>query len=373
MFWLMLIFVPAGAENASQPHLEAQEQHGENPPHGIQVPTAPYPELRHPLFRRAHYQLPPAEDAARAANDSRKQYEELFGKDPPLGPYPPLADLKGHKLSPPTTRGYQSPKEETWAYLTPRGQGILDGLALVPHLLKSNTPFRPGPGPGNPLGVSVNPWYLLPVPTYPSFAPRLLQGYRPGPWSAGAGSGRVPTPLGPYPPRRLRPRQMFPTTQAQTIPAPLRAVEYTKVTGGLNSQERGRGFEPLAPTPDAHGQFGPLAPPALRSAGGPNQQPPPHVTADFSGEGIRFVSLISEEETRPTFKIRGLPRFMTESTPPSPPPLLGDEDRLLQEAVPDSEDRSNFEDRTQPCASQQGCRARAAQLQNDDDNTYIVI
>ncbi|XP_063543186.1 uncharacterized protein LOC134751672 [Cydia strobilella] len=229
MFWSMLIVV-AGAnaccENASRPRPEAPEPPARYLPHGIQLPTASYPASRNPAFqaRRAHFELPPPEDSQKT-----KENEDLFGQDPSLGPYPPLSDLKGYNLPPPRIPRYQGqefPREESLEYLTPRGQGILDGLALRSHSLESNrlgmqnSDLYPGlqqNGGYRPL----NPWYGLPVPTQPSYLPGLQQALRP----LNVGYGKpVPTALGPYPQRRLKPMQFFPT-HVQTQLAPLRDIE----------------------------------------------------------------------------------------------------------------------------------------------------
>ncbi|XP_063543364.1 uncharacterized protein LOC134751807 [Cydia strobilella] len=81
-------------------------------------------------------------------------------------------------------------------------------------------------------------------------------------------------------------------------------------------------------------QFGPLAPPQLRSRKNPNQA---RGAPQVSGEKgyVRPV-------TRGTFVTHGLLRHLTETTTQSPPPLLKDEDGLMEEFVPESEDKSIF-------------------------------
>ncbi|XP_063630660.1 uncharacterized protein LOC134801965 [Cydia splendana] len=339
MFWSMLILVAAVdacCDNASRPRPEAQEPPARDLPHGIQLPTAPYPARRYPPFqaRRAHFELPPPEDS-----QNTKGNEDLFGQNPPLGPYPPLSDLKGYNLPPPQIPRYQGqefPREESLEYLTPRGQGILDGLALRSHALEPNRPrmqnsdLYPGfqqNGGYRPL----NPWYGLPVPTEPSYLPGLQQGIRP----LNVAYGKpVPTAMGPYPQRRLKPIQLFPT-QGQAQLAPLRDIESSTKRNeprfdnwGLSTQGRGRS-QPLSLE-----QFGPLAPPQLRSRNSPNQA---RVTTEYSEEKI-YVRPV----TRGTFVTHGLLRHLTETTTQSPPPLLRDEDGLMEELAPESGDRSSF-------------------------------
>ncbi|XP_063370396.1 uncharacterized protein LOC134658672 [Cydia amplana] len=275
MFWSMLMLVAAAdacCENASLSRPKAQEQPARYLPHGIQLPTAPYPARRNPAFqaRRAYFELPPPEDSQKT-----KGNEDLFGQDPPLGPYPPLSDLKGYNLPPPQIpryhQGQEFPREESLDYLTPRGQGILDGLAFKSHALEPNRPriqnsdLYPGlqqNGGYRPL----NPWYGLPVPTVPSYLPGRQQGLR----ALNVGYGQpMPTAMGPYPQRRLKPMQFFPT-QVQTQLAPLRDIESsTKSNEPFDSKLRAQGRDRSQPL--SLEQFGPLAPPQLHTRKNPHQ------------------------------------------------------------------------------------------------------
>ncbi|XP_061725066.1 uncharacterized protein LOC133533433 [Cydia pomonella] len=346
MFWSMLILVAAAdacCENASLPRPDPQELQVRYVPHGIQLPTAPYPARRNPAFqaRRAHFQLPPPENSQK-----EKENKDLFGQDPPLGPYPPLADLKGHNLSPPQIPRYQGqefPREESLEYLTPRGQGILDGLAYRSHALEPNIPgmqnsgFYPGlqqNGGYRPL----NPWYGLPVPTQPSYLLGFQQGLRP----LNARYGQpVPTAMGPYPQRRLKPMQFSTTTRVQTQPAPLRDIESSTKSNKLFDSWLGAHGRDRNQPPSLE-QFGPLVPPQLRSGRSPSQR---QVTTDFSEERVPQISEAKgyvKPITRRTFVMHGLLWHLTETTTLSPPPLLRDEDGFMEEFEPESDDRSIF-------------------------------
>ncbi|XP_063390111.1 uncharacterized protein LOC134675731 [Cydia fagiglandana] len=340
MFWSMLILAAAAdacCDNASRPRPEAEEPPARDLPHGIQLPTAPYPARRNPAFqaRRAYFELPPAKDS-----QETKRNEDLFGQDPPLGPYPPLSDLKGYNLPPPPIPRYQGqefPREESLEYLTPRGQGILDGLAyyLKSHALEPNRPRMQNsdlyPGLQQNGGYRpMNPWYGLPVPTEPSYLPGLQQGIRP--LNVAYGEPAVPTAMGPYSQRRLKPMQFFPT-QGQTQLAPLRDIESPKKRNkprfhswALSAPGRGRG-QPLSLE-----QFGPLVPPQLRSGNDPYQA---RVTTEYSEEKI-YVRPV----TRGTFVTHGLLWHLTETTTRSPPPLLREDDGLVAQFAPESDDGS---------------------------------